>query len=174
MKKTLLIITILLGSLAYKPVDAQVRAGVNFNVGLQPIWGPTGYDRAENYYLPDIDVFYNIPNRQYIYQDRDRWVSASSLPSRYRNYDLYNGYKVVINEDRPYRNAENYRNQYARYKNNHSQEAIRNSHEEKYFENRNHPEHDKWRGNGNENENGNGKKNKENGHDNGRRGHDNK
>jgi hypothetical protein len=77
---------------------------------------------------------------------------------------------VVVNEDRPYRNAERYRTQYAGYKNNHSQQVIRNSHEEKYFEIKNHPEHDKWKGN---NGRGNGRDERGNGRnerDNGRKG----
>jgi len=166
MKKIILILTVLLGSFMVKPADAQIRLGLNFNIGLQPIWGPVGYDRADNYYLPDIDVFYNVSNRQYTYQEGGRWIFSASLPARYRNYDLYNGYKVVVNEDRPYRNAQRYRNQYAGYKNNHSQVPIRNSHDQKYFEIKDHPEHNKWKGN-------NGRKDKDNGHDNGRRGHGN-
>lgn len=173
MKKIILILAVLLGSFATKPANAQIRLGLNFNIGLQPIWGPVGYDHAENYYLPDIDVFYNIPNRQYSYQEGGRWIFSASLPARYRNYDLYSGYKVVVNEDRPYRNAQRYRTQYAGYKNNHSQQVIRNSHDQKYFEIKNHPEHDKWRGNGNDRRDNNDKKDKDNGHDNGRRGHGN-
>ncbi len=173
MKKIILLLTVLLGSFVTKPADAQVRAGININIGSQPIWGPVGYDRADNYYLPDLDVFYNIPSRQYAYQEGERWMFSNSLPARYRNYDLYSGYKVVVNEDRPYRYADRYRNQYAGYKNNHSQQVIRNSHEEKYFESREHPEHNKWKGNNDNNGNGKGKdkKDKENGHDNGRREH---
>lgn len=156
MKKILLIIAVLFGSFLSNPADAQIRIGLNFNIGLQPVWGPVGYDRADYYYMPDIDVFYNVSNRQYIYQDRGRWIFSASLPGRYRNFDLYSGYKVVVNEDRPYRNAERYRTQYAGYKNNHSQQVIRNSHDEKYFEIKNHPEHNKWKGNNGNNGNGRG------------------
>lgn len=147
MKKIILLLTVFFSGFIANLATAQISLGVNLNIGSQPVWGPVGYDHVDNYYLPDIDVYYNVPKRQYIYLDRGQWISVSSLPARYSSYDLYKGYKVVINEDRPYRNAAMYRTKYAGYKNNHSQQVIRNSHDEKYFVNRGHPEHNKWKGN---------------------------
>jgi len=95
--------------------DAQFRLNLNFNLDRQPIWGPAGFDHAEYYYLPDIEVYYNIPQRRYYYNQRGRWISSSRLPSRYRGFDLYNSYKVVLNERNPYRNHNKYRDQYASY-----------------------------------------------------------
>jgi len=157
MKKIILLLGVCISGFAANQASAQIKLGVNINIGSQPVWGPVGYDYVDNYYLPDIDVYYNVPKRQYIYLDRGQWIFAYSLPIRYRNYDLNRGYKVVINEDRPYRNAAVYRAKYSGYKGNHSQEIIRNSHEEKYYENRNHPEHNKWKGKSN---NGKGKRGK--------------
>ena len=147
MKKTLVLFSILLSSAICTGLTAQIRFGLNLNIGSQPIWGPTGYDHVSYYYLPDIDAYYNVSSRQYIYNQRGQWVFSSSLPMRYRDYDLYSGYKVVVNEPRPYFHAQVYRDKYAGFKGNHSQEVIRNSHEQKYLENKNHPEHDKWQGN---------------------------
>ncbi|HYM94744.1 MAG TPA: hypothetical protein VET23_11440 [Chitinophagaceae bacterium] len=145
MKKAILIATLFLSGFIFQAASAQVRVRFNANIATQPVWGPVGYDHAEYYYMPDIDVFYYVPRHQYIYQDRGRWIFTSSLPSRYRNYDFYRGYKVVINDDpRPYQNAENYRNQYSGYKGNHDQVVIRDSRDSKYFVNKNHPEHNKW------------------------------
>ena len=98
--------------------------------------------------MPDIDAYYYVPTSQYIYLQQGRWIFAASLPSRY-HYDINTGYKVVINDRTPYRHPEVYRAKYASYKGRHDQEQIRNSHESKYFENKNHPEHNKWKqGNG--------------------------
>lgn len=159
MKKIILLLTVFFSGYTANDISAQFSLGVNVNIGSQPVWGPVGYDYVNNYYLPDIDVYYNVRKRQYVYLDRGQWIYASALPVRYRSYDLYNGYKVVINEDRPYRNAAMYRSKYAGYKNNHSQQVIRNSHDEKYFVNRGHPEHNKWKGNEG-NSKGKGKKGK--------------
>jgi hypothetical protein len=145
MKKAILIITLLLGSFIFQNASAQIRVRLNVNIATQPVWGPSGYDHAEYYYMPDIDVFYCVPRRQYVYQQRGRWIFSASLPVQYRSYDLYRGYKVVINDDaNPYRNAANYRTRYAGYKDNHSQEVIRNSQDSRYFENKDHPEHNRW------------------------------
>lgn len=143
MKKALLFIPLLLCCFAVKTATAQVR--VKVNIRIQPVWGPVGYDHVEYYYMPDIDVFYNVPNRQYIYQDHGRWRFANSLPRRYHGFDIYNSYKVVINDDqRPYRNADAYRKKYGQYKGRHDQPIIRNSDDPKYFEIKDHPKHKEW------------------------------
>jgi hypothetical protein len=155
MKKTLLIVAFVLSGFVFKTATAQVHVRFNVNIGTQPVWGPVGYDHVEYYYMPDIDAYYYVPSRQYIYQDRGRWIFSSSLPYRYHNYDVYNGYKVVINNARPYRNDRYYRTKYAGYRNNHSQEAIRNSHDSRYFVNKDHPEHNNWKSDNNGRDRGN-------------------
>jgi len=145
MKKILLLSGFILGSILFQEASAQLRISIRANIGSQPVWGPSGYDRAEYYYLPDIDVFYNVSRRQYVYEQRGRWVFSYNLPRQYRNYDLYSGYKVVVvNDSRPYRNAGMYRTKYASYKNNHNQESIRNSKDSRYFRIKEHPEHNNW------------------------------
>jgi hypothetical protein len=125
-------------------LNAQVRVNLNFNIGTQPVWGPTGYDYVEYYYLPDIDAYYYVPQHRFYYNEGGRWISRSSLPSRYGHYDLYNSYKVVVNDRDPWRNDEMYRQKYASYKGRHDQQPIRDSHDSKYFVNKNHPEHNNW------------------------------
>jgi len=125
-------------------VHAQLSVSLGFNLDRQPVWGPTGYDRVEYYYLPDIEVYYNVPQQRFYYFQNGRWINRSSLPSRYRGYDLYNSYKVVVNDRTPYRNHNKYREQYASYKDRRGQEPIRDSRDTKYFVNRNHPEHNNW------------------------------
>ena len=143
MKKTIIILSFLLSSFVFEKANAQIHWGLNVNIGTQPAWGPTGYDHVEYYYMPDIDAYYSVSNQQYIYLEGGRWTFASNLPSRF-HYDVNNGYKVVVNEPRPYRHAEMYRNKYASFKGRHDQEMIRNSHDSKYFVNKGHPEHERW------------------------------
>jgi hypothetical protein len=125
-------------------VDAQLRINLNFNVDRQPVWGPTGNDHVEYYYLPDIEAYYYVPQHKFFYQERGRWISRSSLPSRYRDFDLYNAHKVVVNERTPYRNHAMYRDKYASFKGQHDQQPIRDSRDSKYYVNPNHPEHNNW------------------------------
>ena len=93
---------------------AQVRVGLNINIGDQPSWRPSGYNYAEYYYMPDIETYYYVPQRQFIYLSNGRWVFSALLPAQYRNYDLYNGYKVVINRPNAYRYFEEDRYRYGR------------------------------------------------------------
>lgn len=120
--------------------NAQTRLGVNINIGSQPSWGPTGYDHVDYYYLPDIDAYYNVATREFTYLQKNRWVTRANLPARYRRYDLYSGYKVVVNERRPYLNANYYRTTYAKYRGwrGERQVVIRDSREDKYRRGRKH------------------------------------
>jgi hypothetical protein len=159
MKKTILIAALLLSGFVFQSATAQVHVGFNVNVATQPVWGPVGYNHVEYYYMPDIDAFYYVPSHQYVYQEGGHWRFASTLPYRFHNYDLYSGYKVVINDPYPYRHADTYRSQYGTYKGRRDQEVIRNSQDPRYFENKDHPQHNKWKkdhNQGNEHNQGNG------------------
>ncbi len=76
----------------------QAQVSVNVNIGSPPAWGPVGYSNVDFYYIPDIQAYYDIRLSQFIYFGNGRWIHSRSLPSQYRGYDLYNGYKVVLND----------------------------------------------------------------------------
>ena len=145
MKKIFLFLTIVAGSIICTPALAQVR--VNINIGSQPVWGPVGYDHVDYYYLPDIETYYYVPARQFVYFNNGRWIYSSSLPYRYRNYDLNRGYKVVINQPRPYQNFSMHRAEYSRYRNyGGRQMIIRNSNDPRYYLVKGHPRYYRNRG----------------------------
>lgn len=123
---------------------AQVN--VQFNVGLQPLWGPVGYDYVRYYYLPDVDVYYDVTARQYIYFNNGSWVRLSSLPPVPRGFDIYNSYKVVINDPDPWVSHNRYRDRYYHYRGRHTQAVIRDSRDQRYWANPRHPKHRQWRG----------------------------
>lgn len=134
MKKIVLITCLVaIGSIYGFKADAQVRFNVNVNIGSQPAWGPEGYDYAEYYYMPDIDAYYYVPERQFIYLEGSRWVFGAALPARY-HYDLYRGYKVVVNDPRPYLHPGIYRERYAGYRGAWGRQTIiRDSRNPRYF-----------------------------------------
>jgi len=144
MKKHILILAVLVSYCLATPANAQVRLSVN--IGMQPIWGPTGYDHVDYYYLPDIEAYYNVPLAQYTWFDHGRWVTTPGLPPRYANFDIYHAYKVVLNEPTPWYHHDVYRTKYAQFRGRHDQPLIRESHDPRYFENPHHPEHAKFRG----------------------------
>lgn len=163
MKKMLLLLTLGIGGLAYSQV-AAAQVSVRVNIGMQPAWGPAGYDYAEYYYLPDIEAYYYVPGRQFIYLSGNRWVFAANLPARYRGYDLYRGYKVVINSSRPYRHFRRHREMYAPYGYHRGQVVIRDRRPYGYREHE-YYEHEHGHGRGRDHDRGYG-----HGHE-GRRGH---
>ena len=98
-------------------LNASAQVNVNINLGAQPQWGPAGYNQADYYYLPDIETYYYVPKKQFIYQENGKWQFVNSLPPRYSTYNLYNGYKVVINRPTPYLQFNEDRIKYVGYKN---------------------------------------------------------
>lgn len=116
MKKILLTAILLSTAIIFK-ANAQVTISANINIGNQPMWGPSGYDHVDYYYLPDVDMYYYVPTQQFVYFQNNQWVFNSNLPYACRNFDLYNSYKVVVNEPRPYMNNAYYRTRYASYRN---------------------------------------------------------
>ena len=111
--KTLKLITAGLLLLASHASNAQLS--VNLNIGSPPTWGPSGYTNVDYYYLPDVQAYYDIRASQFIYFGNNRWVRSRYLPRQYRNYNLYSGYKVVLNNYHgrtPYYNFKNHRRDY--------------------------------------------------------------
>ena len=102
---------------AFNTVKAQIQ--VRFNIGVQPQWAPVEY-QTDYYYLPDVEAYYDVPNSMFIYYEGNSWIHRSYLPVRYRNYDLYHGYKVSMREyhgNTPYYNHQVYRDRYSNGKN---------------------------------------------------------
>ncbi len=93
----------------------QAQVSINVNIGTPPSWGPSGYSNVEYYYLPDVQAYYDIRAAQFIYLNRGVWIRSRNLPVHYRNYDLYNGYKVVLKDyhgARPYTFFKNHKTKY--------------------------------------------------------------
>ena len=141
MKKLFYIVFLLGGMLSVHSVSAQVN--VSLNIGLQPQWGPVGYQTARYYYMPEIDVYYDISNRSYTYYDGRRWSSHRNLPRRYRNHDMYRTYKVVINDSRPWNNHRRYRDRYHGYARNYSQVSIRDGRSHHHYDKKHQKYHRK-------------------------------
>ena len=91
---------LLLGLLFFTCAFSQAQVSVNVNIGTPPAWGPAGYTDVRYYYLPDNNTYYDVNTAQYIYINNGNWIRASALPPAYRTYNLYSGYKVVVNDYR--------------------------------------------------------------------------
>lgn len=95
-----------------------LRAQINVNINLdsQPKWGPSGYNYVESYYLPEHDLYYNVPKHGYYYPSGGRWLFSPSLPVRYRKINLYQTPKIVLVDRYPYKNHKIHYNRYANYR----------------------------------------------------------
>lgn len=161
MKKLLIFCLLISGSSIYNNTEAQLN--VSINVGSQPTWGPRGYKHVDYYYLPDMDTYYYVPKKQFIYLNGNNWVFVPNPPARYRNVNLYRTRKIVINEPRPWLQHSVYRVKYKKYKGNYgNQKTI------KYKSGHNYGHYKNNSGKGNSKHGNNGKGN---GHGNGGHGH---
>src|SRR6478672_5680534 len=88
--------------LAFTFGRSNAQISVSVNIGLQPEWGPVGYDYVDYYYMPQYEVYYYVPERKFVYLDGGRWIFATALPPRYGTVNLFSTYKVVVNEPRAY------------------------------------------------------------------------
>ncbi len=131
MKKIIIALSIFF-ALGLTNFSSAQNINININLDKQPAWGPTGYDYAGYYYLPEINVYYDVASSIFYYLSGSNWISSQYLPDKYRKYDLYNMYKVVINESQPWQNNKNHKKTYSQYKGDKTQEVIRNSNNSKY------------------------------------------
>lgn len=113
--KTLKLIVI--GMILFIASVVQAQVSVNINIGSQPRWGPAGYTEVRYYYLPDVEAYYDVHSSLFIYYHQGAWVQRTYLPSRYKSYDLYSGYKVVMtdhHDNAPYTHFKEYKKKYAK------------------------------------------------------------
>lgn len=116
-------------------VATNAQVNVNVNIGMQPAWGPVGYDYVRYYYLPDADAYYDVNSRAFVVFANGAWVRRSALP---RPVDLYHVHKIVINDARPWTRHTVYRDRYVSYRGRPSNVVvIRDSREPKYHKGNN-------------------------------------
>jgi hypothetical protein len=108
---------IIIGLMFLFATAAKAQVSVSVNIGTPPLWGPAGYSEVRYYYVPDVESYYDVQESRFIYLEGGVWVHRTYLPARYKSYDLYSGYKVVMTDYRgvtPYKNYGEYRSRYAK------------------------------------------------------------
>jgi hypothetical protein len=101
-QKLLLLATVLFISYSTRAQVETNKTTTTITTTL-PDWGVAGMDHARYYYLPDIETYYDIQGRKFVYMKDGNWVKTTKLPVVYKDYDLYSGYKVVLSDDKaPY------------------------------------------------------------------------
>lgn len=121
MKKMIFMAALIAGLFSLTPASAQIH--VNVNINSQPAWGPSGYDYARYYFIPEINAYYDVASRLYVYQNGNSWIKRRALPARYKNFDLYGAYKVVLNGSNPWNKHSAYKRQYGKFINQHNKQT---------------------------------------------------
>lgn len=84
-----------------------------------PAWAPAYEDQNEvnYYYLPDIEAYYDVRGRNYVYYNQGIWVYTASLPPAYASYDMNSAYVVVLDRSsrEPWHQHTQYVSRYPRY-----------------------------------------------------------
>ncbi|MDP9954924.1 hypothetical protein J2X97_000561 [Epilithonimonas hungarica] len=122
MKRLMLLVLMIITIFSTGFVKSQVN--VNININSQPDWGPRGYNYVESYYLPEYDIYYNVPHRRYYYFSGNRWLHSTALPVRYRHINLYQTHKVVLVDRYPFKRHKVHYKQYARYRGDHGNHLV--------------------------------------------------
>ena len=131
MKKIVYLSVLVGGLFLMKPATADAQISINISIGSnlghyqQPAWGPWGYNDARYYYMPQYDLYYDLVRSEYIWYDGYRWAMVNRLPAHLRNINLYNTYKVVLNQNKPWDMHHQIRAKYRTYANNYKQVNIR-------------------------------------------------
>jgi len=133
-------------------IALQAQVTVNVNVGTPPAWGPAENTQVTYYYLPDVEAYYDVPSAQFIYYSGGVWVHRKYLPTRYRSYDLYGGYKVIMTDyhgKTPYTHFKEHKMKYAKGYHGHPQKTIGERPGQGHSTNKGHPGNSKASGKGN-------------------------
>jgi hypothetical protein len=83
----------------------------------KPQWGPSYYDGTRYYYLPDIESYYDIYTREFIFLNQAQWIFSPYLPSIYPDFNLNNSFVVVVNSNmyQPWMHHQYYVSHFPRY-----------------------------------------------------------
>ena len=82
-----------------------------------PQWGPSYYDGTRYYYLPDIESYYDIYTREFIFLNHAQWIYSPYLPPFYPDFNLNNSFIVVVNSNiyQPWMHHQYYVSHFPRY-----------------------------------------------------------
>ncbi len=93
---------------------SHMTFGVHYT---NPSWAPPYYAGVRYYYLPDIEVYYDLTDGEFVYLHNGQWLFSPVLPPAYSGYDLYNGFVISLNVNvyQPWLHHQYYVSHYPRY-----------------------------------------------------------
>lgn len=74
---------------------------------------PANAIKATYYYLPEVESYYDVRNKKYIYAKDGRWFTATTLPAKHKSYNFSRSRKIVLTDKAaPYRNFKTHKTKY--------------------------------------------------------------
>jgi hypothetical protein len=95
--------------------NSSAQVNVNVNINALPDWAPARYvPETRYYYIPELQVYYDIPSKMYIYPHKKGWVRNKKLPKHYAKYNLNTCHKVSLYDigPNPYAHYDMHRKKY--------------------------------------------------------------
>ncbi len=82
-----------------------------------PTWAPAYSSGVRYYYMPDIEAYYDLSNRDFVYLNKGQWLFSNDLPPIYSDYDLNYGFTIALNNGvyEPWMHHQYYVSNYPRY-----------------------------------------------------------
>ncbi len=82
-----------------------------------PQWAPPYYQGVRYYYLPDIETYYDINSREFVYLYNGQWCFSRECPFLNTGFDLNNSFAIAldINVFQPWMHHHYYVSHYPRY-----------------------------------------------------------
>ncbi len=82
-----------------------------------PHWAPDYYSGTRYYYIPDIETYYDLSRREFVYLYNGHWAYSPVLPTYYSDFYLDNCYVVVVSQNtyQPWMHHQYYVSHYPRY-----------------------------------------------------------
>ena len=82
-----------------------------------PVWAPDYYYGTRYYYFPDIETYYDLATRNFVYLLNGQWLFVPTLPPVYSAFNLRNAFVVIVNRNvyNPWMHHHYYNSHYPRY-----------------------------------------------------------
>jgi hypothetical protein len=109
---------VILATAGFNTKAIAQKVHVNINVEI-PVWAPY-HDNAHQvryYYFPDIESYYDLRSREFVFLHNGVWVFSRSLPAAYAWFNLRNSFVVALDYRvyEPWRHFNYYVAHYPRY-----------------------------------------------------------
>jgi len=101
-------------------VNGFTGCGLTFpltNNYTDPAWAPPHHPGARYYYIPDIEIYYDLSDHNFAYLNNGLWIFTPQFPSIYAGFDLFNAFIITLDVSvyEPWRYHQYYVSHYPRY-----------------------------------------------------------